>query len=105
MPGASLVSFLYLGLLAAHIAVGALIAVLLIRLARRRGKTGWKVSVPIVVCAYLLVFWDVVPTAVVHGYLCRTQAGVTVFKDGGDWAIEQSDEARDVESNSVRCQT
>jgi len=90
------VSYLFFGLLAAHIAVGAAIAVFFIRLARRHGKSGLKFSVPIVVGSYLLVFWDVIPTAVVHNHLCRTQAGVTIYKDANSWVAENPEEAKNV---------
>lgn len=89
-------SFLYFGLLAAHIAFGALLAVVLIRWARRHGKAGWKFSVPIVIASYLVVFWDVVPTAVVHSYLCRTQAGVTIYKDRNTWMLEHANDVSSI---------
>lgn len=85
-------SYLFLGLLALHVAVGAAIATFFIRLARSHGRSGWKVSIPIVAGTYLLVFWDVVPTAVVHSYLCRTEAGVSILKPADIWAVEHKDE-------------
>ncbi len=88
------VSYLFLGLLAAHIAAGAAISAFLIRWARGRDKSGLKFTIPIVVGSYLLVFWDVIPTAVVHDYLCRTEAGVTVFKSANAWAMEHAGEMK-----------
>lgn len=89
-------SLLYFGLLAIHLAAGAALAGFLIRLARRHGRSGRKYSVPIVIGSYLLVFWDVIPTAIVHEYLCRTQAGVTVYKDANAWIAEHPEAAKNV---------
>lgn len=89
-------SLLFFGLLAAHIAVAVLLAVVLIRWARRHGRVGWKFGVPIVVASFLVVFWDVVPTAAVHSYLCSTQAGVTIYKDANVWVAEHPVEAKSV---------
>ncbi|MFO1397039.1 MAG: hypothetical protein U1F48_08250 [Burkholderiales bacterium] len=89
-------SLLLIGFLAIHVVVGALIAKVLLHLARSYGKTGWKVTFPIVVGSYLLVFWDAVPTALVHEYLCRSEAGVTVYKDAKEWVAEHPEEAAHV---------
>lgn len=89
-------SLLYFGFLAIHLAAGAGLAVFLIRLARRHGRSGRKYSVPIVAGSYLLVFWDVIPTAIVHEYLCRTQAGVTVYKGANAWIAEHPEAAKNV---------
>lgn len=89
-------SLLYFGLLAIHLAAGAALAGFLIRLARRHGRSGRKYSVPIIIGSYLLVFWDVIPTAIVHEYLCRTQAGVTVYKDANAWMDDHPEAAKNV---------
>lgn len=37
---------------------------------------------------YSLVFWDLIPTLVMHKYYCSTQAGFTIYKTPEQWVKE-----------------
>ncbi|MEO8629366.1 MAG: hypothetical protein ABI612_14880 [Betaproteobacteria bacterium] len=56
--------------------------------ARRRGRSpnrwGWGAALGM----YLLVFWDYIPTVVVHKYYCETRAGSWVYKTVDQWSLE-----------------
>ncbi len=62
-----------------------LVTWLAVRAARRRGIAGWKWGLPALLVMYLLVFWDWIPTAVLHRYYCSEEAGLTVYKSADAW--------------------
>ncbi len=37
---------------------------------------------------YNLVFWDLIPTKLLHKYYCATEAGILVYKTPGQWITE-----------------
>jgi len=51
-----------------------------IKAARRRGIAGWKWGAPVALVMFFLVFWDWIPTVVVHEYYCDKYAGLTIYK-------------------------
>lgn len=59
-----------------------------VRLAQRRGIKGWKFGVPAALAMYLIVFWDHIPTLVLHKYYCETEAGFWVYKTPEQWIKE-----------------
>lgn len=56
--------------------------------ARKKGKSterwGWGAALGM----YLLVFWDWIPTVVIHKYYCSTEAGFWVYKTVDQWKAE-----------------
>lgn len=56
--------------------------------ARRTGRSakrwGWGAALGM----YLLVFWDQIPTYVLHHYYCATEAGVWIYKTPEQWKAE-----------------
>ena len=44
---------------------------------------------------YNLVFWDLIPTLVMHKYYCATQAGFFVYKTPEQWMTENPELTRD----------
>ncbi|MDP3088512.1 MAG: hypothetical protein Q8M99_10050 [Methylotenera sp.] len=56
--------------------------------AKKQGKSakrwGWGAALGM----YLLVFWDWMPTVVMHQYYCATQAGFWVYKTPEQWKKE-----------------
>jgi len=56
--------------------------------ARRTGRSakrwGWGAALGM----YLLVFWDQIPTCLLHHYYCATEAGVWIYKTPEQWKAE-----------------
>ena len=69
-----------------------LISVLVVRgaigYARKHGKSAKRWGGGAALVMYLLVFWDWIPTVVVHQYYCSTQAGFWVYKTADQWKTE-----------------
>lgn len=59
--------------------------------ARKRGwsrNKSWLGAMYVFLLVYLPVFWDWIPTVVVHKYYCETEAGFWVYKTVDDrWLI------------------
>jgi hypothetical protein len=52
---------------------------------------------------YNLVFWDLIPTLVMHKYYCGTQAGFWVYKTPDQWMKENTDlKAEDLRSEGEK---
>ena len=54
----------------------------------RKEKSGWKWPLGVAVLLYLAVFWDHIPTVLVHKYYCETEAGFWVYKTPEQWKKE-----------------
>lgn len=59
-----------------------------VRVARKRHIKGWKFGAPAALVMYLIVFWDHIPTLMLHKYYCETEAGFWVYKTPEQWAEE-----------------
>ena len=71
-----------------YLAVAVLVVWLAAKKARNRGISGWKWGVPAALVMYLLVFWDWIPTVVMHDYYCSEYAGLKVYKTPEAWKQE-----------------
>ena len=78
--------YLIVGLL--YLLLSAWLVKLAVKKARARGVAGWKWGAPVGLVMYLLVFWDWIPTVVMHQYYCATEAGFTVYKTLDEWRLE-----------------
>jgi hypothetical protein len=58
--------------------------------ADKRGKNPWVWGGLAAFAMYNLVFWDLIPTLVMHKYYCSTQAGFWVYKTPEQWKAENS---------------
>lgn len=56
--------------------------------ASRKQRRPWLWGSLAAVVMYNLVFWDLVPTLVMHKYYCDTQAGFWVYKTPEQWKAE-----------------
>ena len=80
--------------LAVLFAIGAyfFISLLVVRLssrwAKKRGRRGWVWGGVAAFAMYNLVFWDLIPTLLMHKYYCSTQAGFWVYKTPEQWVKE-----------------
>jgi hypothetical protein len=74
--------------IAGYIAVSVLVVKATMRWARRRGRSavrwGWGAGL----LMYLPVFWDFIPTVLLHRYLCATEQGFWVYKTVEQWQRE-----------------
>ena len=56
--------------------------------AKRTGRNGKRWGFGAAIGLYLLVFWDQIPTYVLHKYYCATEAGAWVYKTPEQWKAE-----------------
>lgn len=54
-------------------------------------KKAFSVAIVFFLIMYLIPFWDLIPTLVMHKYYCSTQAGFWVYKTPDEWVTENSD--------------
>lgn len=71
-----------------YLLISMLVVIGVARLAKEHGRSprrwGWAAAVVM----YLLVFWDHLPTLVLHKYYCATRAGFWVYKTPEQWKAE-----------------
>jgi hypothetical protein len=58
------------------------------RWARKRGRRAWVWGAVAAFVMYNLVFWDLIPTLLIHKYYCATEAGFWVYKTPEQWVQE-----------------
>lgn len=61
---------------------------LAVRWARRHGRRGWVWGGVAALAMYNLMFWDLIPTLLIHKYYCATEAGLWVYKAPEEWVKE-----------------
>ncbi len=83
-----MIGLVYLAVFVVYLLVALWLINVAVRFARVRGIAGWKFGVPMAIVMYLLVFWDHIPTMLVHDYECRNKAGLVVFKTPEQWKAE-----------------
>lgn len=71
-----------------YLAISALVVWLAARWAKKRGRRGWVWGGVAAFALYNLVFWDLIPTLVMHKYYCATEAGFWVYKTPEQWVKE-----------------
>ncbi|NLW80180.1 MAG: hypothetical protein GXY42_00670 [Desulfovibrionales bacterium] len=72
----------------AYLAVSVCVVWGTVRWARMTGRNPKRWGVAAALCMYLLVFWDHVPTILLHKYYCATKAGFWVYKTPEQWKAE-----------------
>lgn len=56
--------------------------------AKRTGRSTKRWGFGAAIGLYLLVFWDQIPTYLLHHYYCATEAGIWVYKTPEQWKAE-----------------
>lgn len=79
-------AFLFVGVV--YLFISVWLIKLAMRQAIKRGIAKWKWGVPTALVMYLLIFWDHIPTLVVHQYYCKSDVGFTVYKTLEEWKKE-----------------
>lgn len=73
---------------AVYLAVSFAVVRFVIRWAKRNGRSARRWGSAAVLLMYLLVFWDHIPTLLLHKYYCATKAGFWVYKTPEQWKAE-----------------
>lgn len=73
---------------AVYLGLSALMVGLAMRWARRTGRSTRRWGIAAGLFMYLLVFWDHIPTLVLHKYYCATKAGFWIYKTPEQWKAE-----------------
>lgn len=68
--------------------LSSLVVWLAMRWAKRTGRSARRWGIAAGLFMYLLVFWDHIPTLVLHKYYCATKAGFWVYKTPEQWKAE-----------------
>ncbi len=80
-----LVVIFFIGL---YLLISLLVIFFSARTARKHGRRGWVWGLVATFVMYNLVFWDWIPTVVMHNYECTTEAGYWVYKTPQQWEKE-----------------
>jgi len=83
-------------LIAAYLAISVMVVKKTMIWAQSSGRSprrwGWIAGLTM----YLLVFWDLIPTVLLHQYLCATEQGLWIYKTVEEWQRENPGVARGV---------
>lgn len=71
-----------------YLVVSILVTMVVARWAKRNNRSPWYWGGTALFVMYNLVFWDFIPTLVVHKYYCEKQAGFRVYKTPEQWKME-----------------
>lgn len=71
-----------------YLGLSALVVWQAVRWANRRNRRPWVWGGLAAFAMYNLVFWDWIPTVVMHKYYCATEAGFWVYKTPEQWVKE-----------------
>ena len=72
----------------AYLAISVLVVWLSASWAKKHNRRPWVWGGIAAIAMYNLVFWDWIPTVVMHKYYCATEAGFWVYKTHEQWAKE-----------------
>lgn len=76
------------GAIALYLFVSVAVVIVAARQARKRGRSAWRWGGLAALAMYLLVFWDHIPTLLMHRYYCEKEAGFWVYKSVEQWKGE-----------------
>jgi hypothetical protein len=68
-----------------YLIISAVVVGLSMRWARRHKRRGWVWGSVAALVMYHLVFWDLMPTLVMHRNYCSTEAGFWIYKTPEEW--------------------
>jgi hypothetical protein len=87
-----MIAIAYFFALCVYLALAFFVTRAAVRAARRRGISGWKWGVPVALALYLVVFWDHVPTLLLHEYKCAKEMRLDVVMTPEEWRRKNPDE-------------
>lgn len=65
-----------------------IVILMAVRFAKRTGRSKWRWGIAGFLVVFLPIFWDWIPTVVMHKYYCATEAGFWVYKTVDEWKAE-----------------
>ncbi len=71
-----------------YLVISVAIVTLAAKWAKRHKRSPWRWGGAAALGMYLLVFWDHIPTLILHKYYCATKAGFWVYKTPEQWKKE-----------------
>jgi hypothetical protein len=71
-----------------YLVISLVVTIFAAHQADKRGKSPWLWGGLAAFAMYNLVFWDLIPTLVMHKYYCATEAGFWVYKTPEQWVRE-----------------
>ena len=77
---------------------------LAVRYAKKHGRSKWRWGIGAFLIIYLPIFWDWIPTVVVHKYYCAKEAGFWVYKTLDQWKVENPGVMEGLVANKVAIQ-
>src|SRR5579885_373 len=83
-----MIGLAYLLAFGLYILISVVVVLWAIGHARKHGQSAKRCGWGAALVMYLLVFWDWIPTIVMHQYYCATQAGFWVYKTVDQWKKE-----------------
>jgi hypothetical protein len=86
--GGLMLGLVVLIIFAAYLLVSGIVVWLAARWAKKRDRRPWVWGGLAAFAMYNLVFWDLIPTLVMHKYYCATEAGFWVYKTPEQWVKE-----------------
>lgn len=78
----------YIVAFAVYLLVSIGVVVKVVRTAKRNNRSPWGWGGAAALVMYLLVFWDHIPTLLMHKYYCEKEAGFWVYKTPEQWIKE-----------------
>lgn len=77
-----------LAIILAYLFISMMVVLITVKVAKKRGGRGWVWASVAAFIMYNLVFWDWIPTHLMHKYYCDTQGGYWVYKTQEQWVKE-----------------
>lgn len=87
-----MIGLVYLFAFAVYLAISYFVVRAVMRWARKTGRSTKKWGWGAAIAMYLLVFWDFLPTLVLHKGLCATRPEVRIYKTAEQWNVEHGTE-------------
>lgn len=86
-----MIGFMVIGFFILYLLISILVVIGVISWAKNNDRSAWKWGWLAAFIMYNLMFWDFIPTLVVHRYYCATEAGFWVYKSPEKWRQENID--------------
>ena len=83
-----MIGLIVIAVFTVYLAVSIFVVRLVARKAKAKGRSAKRWGIAAALFMYLLVFWDHIPTLVLHHYYCATKAGFWVYKTPEQWKAE-----------------
>jgi hypothetical protein len=83
-----MIGLVYVLVLGGHLLLSIWLVKIAMKAARKTGKPGWYYGLPVGLFMFSLLYWDLIPTLVIHRCYCFTEGGFTEYKSLDEWKLE-----------------